>query len=164
MDMPAAPAPRQDLRSDPDQQHMTPADQPLTWMRETDGGHCGACGYDLGQWETGFAIELVVEAIFRDLELLDRIFVRHCPGCGVPYEWDILVFEGADDLDQEQLEARATAAEVRQALSAMLDPSLPRRPRTAAAQIRRRFGVEAVYVEQASDLPWRLRRLQDGPL
>jgi hypothetical protein len=123
---------------------MTRGRNDIVLMRMTEGGGCGACGWDLSQSETGFAIELVVEALFDDPALLEPLFVRRCGGCGAPYDWD---------------EKVARQAELHTALDEMLrTPRL--QPRDAAKRVRRRFGVEGICVDDSSAIAWPLRRLQ----
>jgi hypothetical protein len=108
-------------------------------------------------WETGFPIDLVTEAVFLDPALLEPLFIRRCQGCSARYDWDILVTE-VDDLDREWHEIDAQQVELLKTLRNMLrTPRL--QPSEAARQIRHCFGVAGIYVEDASEICWQLRRL-----
>jgi hypothetical protein len=138
---------------------MTRGRNDIVLMRMTEGGGCGACGWDLSQSETGFAIELVVEALFDDPALLEPLLVRRCRACGATYDWDILIAGDDDDPDREWDEKVARQAELHTALDEMLrTPRL--QPRDAAKRVRRRFGVEGICVDDSSAIAWPLRRLQ----
>ncbi|MCL4287027.1 MAG: hypothetical protein KJ006_05190 [Thermoleophilia bacterium] len=129
-------------------------------IRETEAGGCHACGWNLSQWEKGYSIDLVVEAVFLDPALLEPLFIRRCPGCGARYDWDIVVAED-EDPEREWDQRKAQQADLLEALGTMLrTPRL--QPADAAGQIRRRFGVEGIYVEDGSEVEWPLRRLLDG--
>jgi hypothetical protein len=129
------------------------------WMRMTEAGGCRTCGWDLSQSETGFPIEVVVDALSDDPALLEPLLVRRCRACGATYDWDILIAGDDDDPDREWDEKVAEQAELHAALGEMLrTPRL--RPSEAAKQIRRRFRVLGVYVDDSSEVAWPLRRLQ----
>ena len=131
----------------------------IVWMRMTEAGGCRRCGWNLSQSETGFPIELVADALFDDPALLELLLVRRCRGCGAHYDWDILIAEGDDDPDHEWDEKEVQQAELHAALREMLrTPRL--QPSDAAKQVRRRFGVAGIYVDDSSGVAWPLRRLQ----
>ncbi len=128
-------------------------------FRETEAGGCRACGTNLSQSETGFAIDLVVEAVFLDPALLEPLLVRRCSNCGARYDWSVLIT--GDDLEHNWPAARAVQAELLESLREMLrTPRL--QPADAARQIRRRFGVEGIFVRDGAEVAWPLRRLEDG--
>ncbi|HET6831901.1 MAG TPA: hypothetical protein VFH44_11190 [Solirubrobacterales bacterium] len=132
----------------------------VTRIRLVEAGSCDTCGWGLSQSETGFAIELVVEALFMDPALLEPLFHRRCLGCGARYDWDILVPED-DDLERQWPEEVAQQAELHETLQAML--RTPRmRSRGVARLIRRRFGVEGIYVQDGSEVSRPLQRLQSS--
>jgi hypothetical protein len=129
-------------------------------MRETEAGGCRACGRNLSQSETGFAIELVVEAVFLDPGLLEPLLIRRCPGCGTRYDWDVLV--AGDELESDWPRQEAIQAELLETLREMLQTPLLQ-PADAARRIRGSLGVEAVYVAGGSEVAQSLRRLLDRP-
>lgn len=124
-------------------------------QRESEAGGCRACGAGLSQWETGFDIDLVVEAILLHPALLEPLLVRRCRGCGTPYDWDVLI--GSDDLERHRPEEEGRQAELLNALRTIL--RTPRvKPDEAAKRIRRGLGVTGIYVEDGTELERRLRR------
>lgn len=125
-------------------------------IRETEAGGCASCGANLSQWETGYPIDLVVEAVFLDPALLEPLLVRRCRNCGARYDWGVLIT--GDDLEDDWPAARAVQAELLETLREMLRTSRLQ-PAKAAKQIRRRFGVEGVYTEEGSEIAWRLQCL-----
>jgi hypothetical protein len=127
-------------------------------IRETEADGCEACGANLSQWETGFPIDLVIEAVFLDPALLEALLVRRCRNCGARYDWGVLVM--GDETEVDWHKQRAMEAELLDAVHEMLrTPRL--QPGEAAKRLRRRFGLEGIYVEDASEVAWRLRRLDD---
>lgn len=130
----------------------------VIYERESEAGGCRECGSNLSQWETGYPIDLVVEAVFVDPALLDPLLVRRCRNCGARCDWGLLIT--GDELEDDWPAALAVQAELLETLREMLrTPRL--RPAEAAKQIRRRFGVEGVHTEEGSEIAWRLHCLAE---
>lgn len=128
-------------------------------IRDSEAGGCRGCGASLSQSETGFPIDVVTEAMFLDPALLELLLVRRCRNCGARYDWPVLIT--GDDLPDDSPRQNAMQAELLEALREMLrTPRL--QPADAAKQIRRRFGVEGIYVEDVAGAAWELRRLDDA--